>query len=94
MERVKFNNCLNKQERLWNISISSITGGISLGLIILCFKGVLWAFVGGSLGFAIGGWFTHKWRFGIIQRWLYWHLPVSRIVISEHLPESYVRQLM
>ncbi len=53
MERVRFNNCLNKHVRFWNISIGSIVGGISFGLIILCFKGVLWSFAGGAIGFAV-----------------------------------------
>lgn len=94
MERVKFNNCLNKPIRLWNISIGSIVSGASSALIILPFKGVLWSFITGTIGFAIGGWLAHQWFLGIIQRWLYWHLPVSKIFVSEHLPESYVRQLM
>lgn len=94
MERVKFNNCLNKPIRLWNISIGSIIGGIVPALIILCFKGVLWGFIGGTIGFAIGGWFMHQWSAGIIQRWFYWHLPVSKTLISDNLPESYARQLM
>ena len=94
MERVKFNNCLNKPIRLWNISIGSIVGGASSALIILAFKGVLWGFIAGAIGFAIGGWLMHQWSLGIIQRQLYWHLPMSKTLISEHLPESYVRQLM
>ncbi|WP_341761815.1 hypothetical protein [Candidatus Tisiphia endosymbiont of Thecophora atra] len=94
MERVRFNNCLNKHVRFWNISIGSIVGGISFGLIILCFKGVLWSFAGGAIGFAIGGWFMHQWWLGIIQRWLYWHLPLTRLIISANLPKSHVRLLM
>ena len=94
MERVKFNNCLNKPIRLWNISIGSIIGGASSVLIILPFKGVLWGFIVGAIGFAIGGWLAYYWFLGIIQRWLYWHLPVSKIFVPEHLPESCVRQLM
>ncbi len=94
MERVRFNNCLNKPVRFWNISIGSIIGGISCGLIILCFKGVLWSFLASAIGFAIGGWFMDKWWFGIIQRWLYWHLPFGRLVISTNLPESHIRLFM
>jgi hypothetical protein len=93
MERVRFNNCLNKPVRFWNISIGSIVGGAVFGLIILCFKGVLWSFVSGVIGFVMGAWFMHKWVLGIIQRWLYWHLPLSRL-ISDSLPESYIRLLM
>lgn len=93
MERVKFNNCLNKQIRLWNISIGSIVGAGVFGAAILCFKGVLWAFAAGAVGFAAGGMLLNKWELGIIQRWLYWHLPISKAVIARSLPESYVRRL-
>lgn len=67
MERVKFNNCLNKPVRFWNISIGAIVGGISCGLIMLCVKGVLWSFAASAIGFAIGGWFMQQWWLGIIQ---------------------------
>lgn len=94
MERIKFNNCLNKPVRFWNISVGSIIGAVTFGVIILCFKGVLWAFAFGAIGFAIGGIVLHKWDLGIIQRKIYWHLPVSKSTVSENLPESYIRRLM
>lgn len=94
MERVRFNNCLNKPIRIWNVSVGAIAGGCGLGLIVLCVKGILWAFVAGVIGFAIGGWFMQRWTLGIIQRWLYWNLDSSKFFTPDSLPQSHVRLLI
>lgn len=94
MQRVKFNNCLNKEIKFWNISLGSLIGGGLLGSICWYLQNLLWFFGGGAIGFAIGGYLLHQYYLGNVQRFLYWHLPVSNILLGKKIPASHLRVLM
>lgn len=94
MQRIRFNNCLNQEIKVWNISVIGLVMGGLLGLILGLVKGLLWGLAASTVGLAIGGWLGRQWWMGNIQRWLYWHLPISKLLFGRVIPKSYHRHLM
>ncbi|NRB10187.1 MAG: hypothetical protein HRU35_01010 [Rickettsiaceae bacterium] len=94
MRNIRFNNCLNQPTKLYNVPIGGlIVGGFSLLLFSIIY-GVVTGVVVMTLGFFLGNWFGKNWYLGRIQSYIYWHLPIAKILIDKKLPESYQRKLM
>lgn len=94
MERVRFNKCLNKEIRFFNISIGTIIGALAIGLLVWSLKSLLYGVGGGVVGGIYGGYLMKLYMLGDLQRKLYWQLPYSEKMVSKHLPRSHHRHLM
>ena len=94
MERVRFNNCLNKETKYWNVPLGALIGCAFLGGMLVLFKGILWGFGGAASGFIIGTLVAKAWWQGNLQRFLYWNLPLSKILFTKRFPQSHMRVLM
>jgi len=94
MERVRFNNCLNKETKYWNLPFGALVGCGFIGGISALAKGVLWGFGGGAIGFIAGSIIARGWWNGSLQRFVYWNLPVSKVLLSNKIPQSHIRTLM
>lgn len=94
MTRKVFNNCLNKERKIYNISYAALIGAAGCAFLPGITWGLMHAFCGGAIGFIVGGWLSQQWHAGNLQRKLYWHLPYGKYWIDKEVPESHHRELM
>lgn len=93
MERVRFNKCLNKENKYFNFSAwGLVTGGVC-GFIAMLAENLLWGAGVGVGGYYIGSYLGLEWHNGNIQRLIYWYLPFGRFLISLEVPPSHLRNL-
>lgn len=91
MERIYLPKCLNKPAKIMGWSFFGTIGGS----IAMCVMWTLFSMPIGIIsftgGFSLGKWFDDIWHKGNLQRWIYWNLPLARIVGGENLPQSHER---
>lgn len=91
MQNVKFNQCLNKQTKFYNIPAGFLIGLLTCGFFGVIIKGLVPGAIIAMIGGAIGGWIHQKSYIGILQSYLYWHFGLSA---GSKIPASYNRILM
>ena len=94
MVRREFNDCLNQERKIYNFSVTALVCAALAGVFFGIIKGMLWGFVCGAVGFGIGSYVGAKWFKGDLQRLIYWHSPIARLMIGRNLPPSWIRKTM
>lgn len=94
MEKVKFNRVLNKENKYYNLSASSIVGAGICGIFAMGVKGLIWGFCAGAVGFIIGRHLGIAWWKGDIQRYMYWQLPLNILGLKKSVPTSDKQNMM
>ena len=94
MYRRKFNNCLNTEAKIFNVSVVSLIFGGVVAVMLGLSKGLLFGFGGGIAGFILGGWVSKEWYLGNIQRKIYWNFAGQKIYIDSNIVESHHRNLI
>jgi hypothetical protein len=78
----QFNTCLNKEAKIYGLSqVSVIVGGVVFITGIVLF-GFLIGAGSGAFGLLAGATFGKKWHVGSIQKFMYWHLGVGKMIPS------------
>lgn len=93
MERVRFNECLNKEMRFFNISIGVILGAVVVGGSVWLLKNFLFGVASSVVGGVIGSLVMKSYMQGNIQKNLYWEVLGMSRLIGKHMPSSYQRRI-
>jgi len=92
MKLVPLNRCLNTALKFYGLSsFGVIVGGLAMSLVWLMLSmpfGIITSMPGYGAGHAFG----MMWHKGIVQRIIYWHLPISRLLGGKSFPPSYNRK--
>ena len=92
-ERV-FTKCLNHERKYWNRSLGSIVLGVLMFALVGLWQGLMWGLGSGAIGFVVGGMISKHWYLGLIQRKLYWNLPLAKTIVDRNTPDSSDRELL
>lgn len=93
MTKVRFNECLNKEIRFFNISIGVILGSSVTGIAVWALKNLLFGLAASVVGAVIGSFLMKEYRLGNIQKNLYWRWLGSNVLLGKHIPSSYQRRI-
>ncbi len=93
MTKVRFNECLNKETRFFNISIGVILGSCTTGITVWALKNLLFGVAASVVGAVLGSFLMKEYRLGNIQKNLYWKWLGSRVLLGKHIPSSYQRRI-
>jgi uncharacterized membrane protein len=93
MTKVRFNECLNKETRFFNISIGSIIGSCTAGIAVWVLKNLLFGVAASLVGAVLGSFVMKEYRLGNIQKNLYWKWLSSRVFLGKYIPSSYQRRI-
>ncbi len=91
MQKRTFIPCLNKQRKLYNLSIESIIGWF-IGLVLGLTQGLLWGIGMGAIGMSLGSWIGKLLYKGKVQRFIYWHFPYTKYWLDRNAPNSSDRE--
>ena len=91
MQRRTFIKCLNKQRKIYNLSIEAVIGWC-IGLVLGLSQGLLWGIGAAAVGLSIGAWVGKLIYKGNLQRLMYWHLPYTKIWLKPNIPNSADRE--
>lgn len=94
MERIVLNRALNKEIKYYGLSYLGMVGAAVIGAGMGHYFGMIFGFLGLSVGYIFTSRIASSWQLGIVQKVLYWHLPTSRLFGSKYLPESHKRCFM
>jgi uncharacterized membrane protein len=91
MTKIRFNECLNKEIRFFNISIGVILGSCITGGAVWALKNLLFGVAASVVGTVIGSFLMKEYMGGNIQKNLYWKWGVSFVLAKhiQHNPVSY-----
>lgn len=93
-ERVRFNRCLNKEPQYYGLKFTGILFAGILGVVLLIKFNFTVAILGSAAGYLVGAGISSLYHKGLIQRWIYWNLPIGLIVRSKTLPSSCDRRFL
>lgn len=94
MQRVSLNRALNKEIKYYGLSYFGLIGGGGVGCVIWLWLGMTIGIMGAVVGYAISSMWAKGWQIGVIQRFIYWHLPVKYLFGGKYLPPSHLRCLL
>ncbi len=93
-ERIKINQCLNKELHYYGLKFTGLlTAGLT-GLILLTKFEFTFAIIGGAIAYLFGANFSSYWYKGYIQKWCYGNLPTQLISMSRYLPNSCIHKFL
>lgn len=91
---VHLTRTINKETKYYGFPLTGlIVGGLFGGVTLTRFEFVF-AFLAAGVGFGLGTLISSAWHKGTIQRWVYWHLPISKLSRNKYLPPSDERTFM
>ncbi|KHO02158.1 hypothetical protein JS61_08005 (plasmid) [Rickettsia felis] len=93
MTKVRFNECLNKETRFFNISIGVIIGSGVTGVTVWALKNLLFGVAASVAGAVVGSFLMKEYMGGNIQKNLYWKWLGSSVLLGGHIPSSYQRRI-
>ncbi len=85
---------INKETKYYGLPLTGLVVGGIFGAIILSKYDFVFALIAASIGFIVGTFISNAWHKGKVQRWIYWHLPISRLSRNKYLPPSDQRTFM
>nr|WP_172686789.1 hypothetical protein [Rickettsia endosymbiont of Ixodes pacificus]AKS10393.1 hypothetical protein REIP_p475 [Rickettsia endosymbiont of Ixodes pacificus] len=93
MTKVRFNECLNKEMRFFNISIGVILGSCVTGVTVWVLKNLLFGVAASVVGAVLGSFLMKEYMGGNIQKNLYWKWLGASFLLGGHIPSSYQRRI-
>lgn len=93
MTKIRFNECLNKETRFFNISIGVIIGSCTAGIAVWALKNLLFGVAASVVGAVMGSFLMKEYMSGNIQKNLYWRWLGARVLLGKHIPSSYQRRI-
>ncbi|MES2214831.1 MAG: type IV conjugative transfer system protein TraL [Pseudomonadota bacterium] len=93
-EEVQLSRSINKEAKYSGLSLFGLILGGIFGAVTLVKFDLVFALFAGVIGFVIGAFISSSWHKGRVQRWIYWHLPISEISGNKYLPPSHLRTFM
>lgn len=96
MQVVRFNNCLNQEEKLYGLSYYGVIGSGILGGSIWLKLGMTFGLMVMPLAYGVCSYWAKKWHKGEVQSLCYNHLPVvSKLFYDgKYLLPSYIKCLV
>lgn len=94
MHSVKLNNVIAKETKYYGLKLVGLIFGAVIGGVVLIAINMTAGIIASVAGYAFGSYVSGNWHQGRWQRWLYWHLPVSRVFGGKYLPPSHKRTFM
>jgi len=94
MYRVSLNRCLNREIKWYGLSYLGILGAGVIGFLVWIRFGMTIGIMGAVVGYGISAYVAKAWHGGLLQRFIYWHLPLKGIFGGKYLPESHKRCLL
>ncbi len=94
MQSVVLNNVINKETKYYGLKLLGLIGGGIIGLVTMIIFNMTSGIIASVIGFSIGSWISSLIHNGILQRKIYWYLPVKWIFREKYLPPSHIRKFM
>ena len=91
MDQVRLNKALNKEIKYYGLSYLGLIGGLLFGCLIWMRFGMTIGILASMIGYGLSAIVAKSWHSGRLQRYIYWHLPSSKIFGGKYLPPSYAR---
>lgn len=93
-EVVSINRCLNSSLKFYGLSaFGVIVGGLAMFFIWMIFS-MPFGIIASMPSYVAGASVGMMWHKGVLQKIIYWHLPISRAIGGKYLPPSYNRRYM
>jgi hypothetical protein len=89
MQNVTLNKCLNKEAKLYGLSYFGVIGGGILGILIWLKFSMTFGLLSTTLGYGMSAYMGKNLHNGLLQRFVYKHLPIKKMFGGRYLPESY-----
>jgi|GEM_PF-1119190 len=93
-KEVSLNRSINKEAKYSGLSLFGLIVGGIFGALTLTKFDLVFALIAWVIGFVVGAFISSSWHKGRVQRWLYWHMPISEMSGNKYLPLSYLRRFM
>ncbi len=94
MHRVTLNRALNQEPKIYGLSYLGTIGVGIIGCLIWMRFGMVIGIIGVAIGYVISAYVAQRWHSGLLQRYLYWHLPFKVMFGGKYLPQSHQRCLL
>lgn len=94
MNRVSLNRCLNNEVKYYGLSYYGLLGAGLIGGLVWLKCGMTFGIMGCSVGYVMSSYAAKGWHCGILQRFIYWHLPLKGLFGGKYLPYSHHRCLL
>ena len=91
MQRVRLNRALNKEIKYYGLSYLGMIGASMIGCVVWLKFGMTMGIIGFVVGYGASAIIAKNWHNGLVQRFIYWHLPLSYLFGGKYLPEGYKR---
>ena len=89
----RLNRCLNEESKYYGLSSLGLIGGAIVGGVVLVNFGMAVGVMGFVVGFSFFSYAGTYWHKGIMQRFMYWHLPLKQLLGCKCWPDSSERCL-
>jgi len=89
----RLNRCLNEEAKYYGLSRFGLIGGVVIGGLMLVKFGMSIGIISTVAAFAVFAHIGTYWHKGIMQRFLYWHIPLKQLLGCKYLPNSHERCL-
>jgi hypothetical protein len=91
MHRVALNRCLNKERKYYGLTYLGIIGAGIIGFLVWLRFGMTIGIMGSVIGYGVCAYWAKLWHIGLLQRLIYWHLPLHSVFGGRYLPASHKR---
>lgn len=91
MQIVRFNNCLNREEKLYGLSYYGVIASGGVSSIVWLKLGMTFGLMIMPVAYGICSYWARKWHEGILQRQCYNSLPAASKMLCDNLPASYIK---
>jgi hypothetical protein len=94
MHRVTLNRALNQESKIYGLSYLGTIGAGIIGCLAWLSFGMVAGIISMAVGYIFSAYVAKGWHSGLLQRYLYWHLPFKSMFGGKYLPKSHQRCLL
>lgn len=91
MQPTEINSCINKEVTIWGLKLFGLIIGGVFGVVVMVRYDFTFSIAGIAAGYMAGSYLSNYLYKGKLQRWIYWHLPVGKLLGGAMLPASWKR---
>lgn len=91
MRLIEINSCINKEVTVWGLKLFGLVIGGIFGVFVMIKYDFTFSIAGIAAGYVAGSYLSSYLYKGKLQRWIYWHLPVVKLLGGNILPPSWKR---
>lgn len=94
MHRVRLNKALNQELKIYGLSYLGTAGAGIIGCLVWIRFGMVAGIISMAIGYIFSAYVAKGWHSGLLQRYIYWHLPFKVMFGGKYLPHSHQRCLL